>query len=217
MTENKHTSTLSQLKNLYPELSKVEVDIFGLALESFQRGVDWVLEKYGLNFNPEINLGKIVGQEGTTGLIETDEGQLFINIDPTDIKHLGDIPSIEAVVVQSETGDYLWLMSMRQWFEGIGVEETVHFAQHHGAGVASLPSNEQRMKPRSGETDSVLYALQPHEFEAEVLTQMFYEHHYSESPSKGLLEYLIGEAASRNIDVGQLLNQINLRFKEKKA
>jgi hypothetical protein len=205
--ENGYNPYLENLATLYPEeMQNVPSGLFNQALQAFFTSSDWVVNKYQIQDYPKINLGDVTNEKGVTGLVETEDGAV-INIDISEFKLLSEVADFDSMVLQFKSGDFSAFISLRQWFEYLGVEETTHYAQELGLCETAVPPNEKRIPAGAESTDSDEYNLQPHEVEAALNVNEYFDAHYGKDhPLKDYLTYLTQAAMDRgNRDILKLL------------
>jgi hypothetical protein len=205
--ENGYNPYLENLAALYPEeMQNVPSRLFNQALQAFFTSSDWVVNKYQIQDYPKINLGDVTNEKGVTGLVETEDGAV-INIDISEFELLSQNSDFELTSLQFKSGNFSAFISLRQWFEYLGVQETTHYAQILGLCETAVPPNEKRIPAKVDSTDSDEYNLQPYEVEATLNVNEYFDAHYgNDHPFGDYLAYLTQAALDRgNLDILKLL------------
>lgn len=181
---------IDQIKHTYG-LEAVSNEALDEALSGYREGRDWALRKYQRVEKPELRIETHTGNlEGINGFIETAEGTKLIALQVDELRKLEVMTSVSRI--KENYGDDVPVqpvLTMRQWYESFGVEETLHWLQDQGIrGLAALPPSEKRIQPMSG--SGVKYLTQPHEFEGLVLRGEFFRQKYKTNPLDGLEKFI---------------------------
>ena len=181
-----NVGVIDRIKQVY-DLGTVSDEALNQALSGYGEGRDWVLKRYQRFENPELRIGTHSGNlEGINGFTETADGVKLIALQVGELRKLENTNSASRIT-EDYGGDVPVkpTLTIRQWYEGFGVEETLHWLQDQGIeGLVSLPPSKKRIQPMSG--SGVKYLTQPHEFEGLVLTGQFFKQKYRTNPLEKL-------------------------------
>jgi hypothetical protein len=152
-------------------------------LTGYLEGQEWVLKRFGWEKRPVIVL-RPFEQERRTATAGYQVGQNRIGINTYKLQEYVGFPPEEHIIIMYPAIPLSLRprMTARQFFEGAGVEETLHYLQdNHVDGLAPVPSLEER-EQRDRERDLITERAQPHELEALTYVGRFFQEKYGSNP-----------------------------------
>ncbi len=191
-----YEGVINSLKQHY-NLS-AEAPVLNEALMGLDSGMKWVLKRYQRADSPKLKIGEHTGSmTGINGFVKIENGEKLIGLQVDELRKL-DGMDLSATIVEDYGSDIPIKpqLTVRQYYESFGVEETLHWLQDKAdvGGLAVLPPQEKRIQPGSG-NNGIKYMLQPHELQGLVLQGEYFKEKYGNNPLQELEDFIKSQQA----------------------
>lgn len=173
-------------------LENVDSEIINMALKGYNEGSDWVRRKFQRIDRPTLMVGDHQGVlTGINGYTELSDGRRVIALQVNELRKL-EGAGIYTKITDDHGEDVPErpVLTIQQWYESFGVEETLHWLQdqENGGTEAKLPEQEDRVRPDSRQ--GIPYLTQPHEWEGLKLRGEFFKEKYKTNPLSKLEKFI---------------------------
>lgn len=189
-TDIQYEGVINNLRQQY-NLS-VENQVLDEVIGGLDSGMKWVLRKYKRVDFPRIMIGEHSGSlNDVNGFTETEAGEKLICLQIDELRKLNGV-DLSAKITE-DYGDDIPVkpeLTIRQYYESFGVEETLHWLQDIGVEeLAKLPPQKERIQPDSPDY-GLRYMLQPHELQGLSLRGEYFMEKYGTNPLQELEDFI---------------------------